>query len=438
MLKFIREYQLLIVVTIIVVIAGLASSLIAYVLIPLAFVLFMVRGYHKEVLLFFYMILVFSDNNNLEFASKIKPLLIILFAAFSLKHGSLRAGNKVFKPFAIFFVYTLVLLWFSPDLMRSFQKNLSYILLFLTIPGYTVYLIDKYGSKVIMDMVNLSVVIMVIGLVFTLLFPEIAYSHGGRLRGILGNPKGLAMFCFFNLLLFQLFKDHLDDSWLSKVDRIIIIGIILVTLVLTGSRTSWLAVLIFLFFRQFSRIPPMISFLLLATIVWAYDYIFIVGVAFVTELGLTKQFRLNESEAVGFASGRTVAWKYAWQEIQKNYFFGRGWAYDEIWIFGPVQETLKLLNHQGGVHNTFLIIWLNTGIIGLIIYGISLFYVFLKAARNSMLALPILFAGLFVANFEPWLGSSLNPYTIQFLICLAVILHLPKIRENEKNGFVKA
>jgi O-antigen ligase len=162
-----------------------------------------------------------------------------------------------------------------------------------------------------------------------------------------------------------------------------------------------------------------------------YDYIFIAGIGAVQQMGLGAQFRIEESETVGFASGRAVAWKYAWEEIGKNYFFGRGWSYDEIWIFGPIQQTLNMLNHQGGVHNAFLIIWLNTGIVGLITYGISLIYLFLKAAKNSMLALPILFGSLFVANFEPWLGASLNPYTILFLICLSVMLHLPEIQSNE-------
>ena len=121
----------------------------------------------------------------------------------------------------------------------------------------------------------------------------------------------------------------------------------------------------------------------------------------------------------------------------KKYIFGRGWAYDEHWILGPIQETLKLLNHQGGVHNVYLILWLNTGVVGLLIYLSSLIHLFFRAAKNSGLALPILFACLFVANFEPWLAASLNPFTIQFIICISVILHIPEINYEERVEIIK-
>ena len=67
------------------------------------------------------------------------------------------------------------------------------------------------------------------------------------------------------------------------------------------------------------------------------------------------------------------------------------------------------------------------------IVGRPLTQLFFNAAKNSGLALPILFACLFVANFEPWLAASLNPFTIQFIICIAVILHIPEINYEDQN-----
>ena len=172
-------------------------------------------------------------------------------------------------------------------------------------------------------------------------------------------------------------------------------------------------------------------------IVLVYDYVFILGLTMIDQLGLGNQFRLEGAQSIENASGRTIAWRYAWEEIQKNMFFGRGWSYDEYWIFGPIQKTLNLLNHQGGVHNVYLILWLNTGAVGLLLYLFSFIQLFFEAAKNSGLALPILFACLFVANFEPWLAASLNPYTIQFIICIAVILHIPEINYEERVEIVK-
>ena len=428
----------MIIAIIIVAITGAILPIASYFLVPIIFVLFMVKGYYKEVLLFFYVILVFSDNPDLRFAKTIKPLLMIIFALFAIKNSNLLAGNKIFKSFTIFFSYTILLLLISPIFVKALQKNLSYILLFLTIPGYVTYLIDREGPKILLDMVNLSVLLMIIGLVLVPIFPNIVYSHGGRLHGLLENPNGLALMCFFNFILFQLFKDTFSKmNILSRINNITIVTVIILTLILTGSRTSWLAVLIFIFFRQFSGISPSISLAIMFTIVLVYDYLFVIGLSLIGQLGLGEQFRLEGSQSIENASGRTVAWRYAWEEIQKSIFFGRGWAYDEHWIFGPIQETLKLLNHQGGVHNVYLILWLNTGVVGLLIYLSSLIHLFFRAAKNSGLALPILFACLFVANFEPWLAASLNPFTIQFIICISVILHIPEINYEERVEIIK-
>jgi len=435
LLDFIREYRILIIATIIVAFTGWLLPIVSYILVPLIFILFIAKGHHKEVLLFFYVILVFSDNPDMFFAKKIKPLLILIFTLFTVKNSNLWAGNKVFKSFAIFFSYTILLLLLSPNTLVAFQKNLSYILLFLTIPGYVTYLIDREGPKILLDMVNFSILILLIGIVLIPIFPNMVYSHGGRLHGLLGNPNGLAMMCFFNFILFQLFKDTFSEmNILSRINNITIIIVIIFTLYLTGSRTSWISVLIFLFFRQFSGISPTISLVIMLFVVLVYDYVFIIGLTIVDQLGLNNQLRIADgAESVENASGRTVAWRFAWEEIQKNMFFGRGWAYDEYWIFGPIQKTLNVLNHQGGVHNVYLILWLNTGAVGLLLYLFSLTQLFFNAAKNSGLALPILFACLFVANFEPWLAASLNPFTIQFIICIAVILHIPEINYEDQN-----
>ena len=83
--------------------------------------------------------------------------------------------------------------------------------------------------------------------------------------------------CF---ILFQLFKDTFSKmNILSRINNITIVTVIILTLILTGSRTSWLAVLIFIFFRQFSGISPSISLAIMFTIVLVYDYLFVIGLS---------------------------------------------------------------------------------------------------------------------------------------------------------------
>jgi O-antigen ligase len=92
---------------------------------------------------------------------------------------------------------------------------------------------------------------------------------------------------------------------------------------------------------------------------------------------------------------------------------------------------------EGGVHNSYLILWLNTGLIGVIVYFRSFFLSFFKANKNTKLAFPIMFSVMFSINFEPWLMSSLNPFTIGFLLILTLMTedifqNAPSINESDE------
>jgi len=123
-------------------------------------------------------------------------------------------------------------------------------------------------------------------------------------------------------------------------------------------------------------------------------------------------------------SGRSVAWHFVWQKIQDDLFIGHGFGYDEALMRRNYYE-LSRLGHQGGVHNSYLSLWLNFGLVGLIIYFRSFLLFFFKAAKNNGLALPIMYAILFSATFEGLLIGSLNPH----MFCMLVIFAL--ISENE-------
>ena len=96
-------------------------------------------------------------------------------------------------------------------------------------------------------------------------------------------------------------------------------------------------------------------------------------------------------------------------------------AYEE-YLYMINRHALSALGHQGGVHNTFLALWLNTGIIGLVLWLVGLFRTIFKAVAISYTALPFLYTVLFSAFFEAWLMGSLNPYHITMLLILAVTI----------------
>lgn len=432
MFEFIFKNIQFFAIAILAVTVGYYAPVASYLLIPLLFLSFIRNKQELYMFLFLYLLLVLSDNLAFRFASSIKPIVMIIFAGYIASNKRFVNENPIFKTFLVFFVYTILLLPLSPDLFRSAQKNISYILLYFSVPGFIMYLIKKYGELSILGIIRLCALILLIGIGLRIVAPHLVISHEIRFTGLFGNPNGIAIFSFFTFALLKVFKEHLNkDNTLSNTEYWLIVFLIFGSLLLSRSRTSLLAMVLFIFFNQFRSIPKIISFMTVLFMVAAYDFLLNGIISLIMQLGLGQAFRIEGTESIEKASGRIIAWEYAWEEIQNSFYFGRGWIYDEIWIFGPIQEKLNLLNHQGGVHNTFLILWLNTGLVGLVLFLYALLSNFFKAAKKSDLALPILYAVIVLAMFEPWLSSSLNPYTIILLTCLTIMLKSDSLYEVE-------
>jgi O-antigen ligase len=95
----------------------------------------------------------------------------------------------------------------------------------------------------------------------------------------------------------------------------------------------------------------------------------------------------------GFSDGnRLTSWQLAWQSIQSNWLIGVG--------IGDVKTTMQLLyatyfpqvlpENRLMPHNQFLLIWMGTGIIGLLVFLISIIYIIIQKQ-----------------NYKKWLFASL-------------------------------
>ncbi|MCB0803714.1 MAG: hypothetical protein KDB74_11490, partial [Flavobacteriales bacterium] len=208
---------------------------------------------------------------------------------------------------------------------------------------YKLFYDDK--KYLLSRIVGFIVVIICANLVFALFFSS-AYSHGGRLRGFFGNPNGLAMFCLFGVLFYEVSRKAVVFLE-RKSEYLVILGLLVSTLLLTGSRAALFSVIIFYVYVRFVKFSPFLSFLSLVLITVGFDYFSQLGTELVIGLGLSQELRLEGAQGISTASGRLIAWKFAWEEIQNSFYMGRGWAYDEFWIFGPIQRVLNDLNHQG-------------------------------------------------------------------------------------------
>jgi O-antigen ligase len=419
MLDFIARNKVTLGIFFIWYLIGSVSSLAFFPVGALTIFLWWRRRLFFEILLGFLFILVLSDNlkYTTDFANTFKNLYIVLLAAISiLERRSFNVNNRFFLYFIPFIAVSLIGLYFSPQAFKGLQKTLSYILILFVTPQFLVKSFKDLGPVVIKDIIYLGVSVILLGFIFRFTDPGIAFSHGGRFRAIFGNPNGLGIFLIV-LFAFALISREYFKGLFSKSDVRLIFLSILLALVWSASRSALISVSLLFLFTRFYKLSPFLGFIGFLGLAFTGELLLNNLVEIVTALGASDFLRVETLEG---GSGRYIAWQFAWEAIQDHFWFGRGFSFDE-YLMVANEDYLSELGHQGGVHNTYLIIWLNTGLVGLLLFLRAYLILFIKASKNTPFAFPVLYAVLFSITIEPWLAASLNPFTIMLLMSLVVM-----------------
>ena len=411
---------------------------IGYAFLPLSLLLLKSRDKTMELILGFLIVLVLSDvhkevwrDNIFTNAKNIYILLLTMFLF--LERHRFTPLSRIFAIFLPFFIYSFFPLIFSLAPATGVQKTLSYALLFLVVPNYILTNYREHGWDFLRNMVFFMTLILIAGIVLRLIDPSKVFIMG-RFHGIFGNPNGMAIYSFLVFVLAGVLNS-LNPKMFTRGERILVFGVILYCLVVSGSRASLAAVMIYVLFNRFFSFSPFLGFIVLLAVVGISEVVSQNLAPIVMALGLEEYFRLQTFEG---GSGRYVAWQFAWEKIQDFLIFGGGFATDET-VMRQNYHILERLGHQGGVHNSYLSMWFNMGIVGLVIYFRSFLLLFIKASKMAPMALGAMFAVLFSINYESWLVGSLNPYTIVLLILMTVlseeeITGWRKLAEEEEEG----
>lgn len=420
MRNFLEKYWILLAFCYLIYVTDSFQSIVSVALTIAGTLYFISRRNNTAIFILFWFTLIMSDNYFIGFGRTTKPILILLFSGYYFLHNSTTKGNRLLLYFLPFLGIAALALLMSPDIGSAVQKYLSYGLLVFSIPIVALQMGKSEDQIDFRSLFYFSLIIVLVCL-FQYWFGDSSISHGGRLRGLFGNPNGLGMFCLFSILLLETIRYFKPDS-VEGYEYYVSLLIIFLVIFLTGSRASLISVVIFYMFKRLTRISPFIGLTSVILLLLTYDIIVQSGIDILINIGLQQRFRIT-GEQTTLASGRLIAWKFAWDEIQKSFFLGRGWNYDEIWIYGPISKLLSSLNHQGGVHNSFLIFWLNNGLLGLTAFVGGMVALVVEVAKKNLLIFPIIYACLFQAYFEPWMAGSLNPYTLIFLLILTMTLN---------------
>ena len=400
-------------------IGGFLASIPVFLLV---FVIFWRHKRYDDLFIAFLTILVLSDTlpeqfAALEFAKQLKNLVIVsLIGIMVVNRRDFAPFNPFVKRFVPFFIVAVIALYATQSASVSIQKTLSYLLLFIAVPNYVSTCYRKYGDEFFKRLVHFLVFIVLICVGLKYLIPEVGLSHGARLRGLFGNPNGLGIFLILSTILFTVVR-HYYSSLFSRWSVIAIYGIFILATYWSGSRTALMAILLFLIFLRVFRFSPVLGILMFLGVAFYLNYVLNAILDTIQSFGLGEAFRLETLEE---GSGRLIAWQFAWDNIQDYFFMGRGFGYDEH-LMRANFKMLSMRGHEGGVHNTYLILWLNTGLVGLALYFRAFFLYFIAASRFTTIAFPAMMAVMLSIMFEPWLAASLNPFTSLFLVILVTI-----------------
>ncbi|MDQ3100837.1 MAG: O-antigen ligase family protein, partial [Bacteroidota bacterium] len=394
MIEFLRYQFAFILIALSWVVVAIYGQAMIYAWLPITILFMKSRDQWPELLVGLLLFLVLSDMDKafqqMAIVKGAKNVFIILLASlFLLERNRFFPFSRVFNIFLPFFIYSFFPLIWSKVMFLGVQKTISYGLMFLIIPNYVLYNFRLLGWQFFKNLLQFMACILIAGVAANF-FGDISTDVAGRFRGLFGNPNGMAIYCYLCILLLTVVL-AINKEALTFKEKAVLYVIFFYFLIISGSRSSLAATLIFVVFQRSFSYSPFLGFVLLLGIFGVAEVISSNLQPIILALGLEEYFRLNTLED---GSGRYFAWEFAWGHIQNFLVFGGGFANDEA-LMKYYRLYLERMGHQGGVHNSYLSFWLNVGIVGLAIYLRSFFLLFIKASKMVPMSLAVMFSVLF-------------------------------------------
>lgn len=422
----------------IIVVAVLANfAPLMLLAIPLVLVAVSSVFFSRGILIFLTTLcLALSQNPFRMVQSAATQLRWVFFILFTLHvFGDIFLGRTVrkIKSFdllaVIFVIYAFLSVVYSPFPSLTLERSTTVLVLYISV----FWIIWKYAyeqgpEKIVYLMLNVIKLIIIISFLMIFVSAHRVFLSG-RFQGILQNPNSLGITCaiFLPLILWQFLET-------KKTISLFIFFLMLIGLFLSASRNSINASVIalgyFIYMRSMKNKPLIFfsSLSLILMLVWFTQT-------------LAKEFfhGYYRVESIFSIGGRIEIWPTALNLIADKPIFGYGFGVEEKILY---LKNAMLRSQFGGaaVHNSYLGMMLQLGIIGLAIFFIPLFILLLKelfsrqdapipSLRHALRASFI--AGLLCSIFESWVYSVGNAQAFPFWI-MVMLLVFYRYQDKEK------
>jgi O-antigen ligase len=389
-------------------------------------------------------------------ASRVCSLFFLFVVCERIARRFLHSG---YKPDAPTLLIMALWLYFLTNIVSSVflgtRASFSHSYLYSVLVGSGALLLSQHESNtVVCTARNAFFILIVLSAVMLVFRPELVISTnyiGGlipgfnlRYYGLSNHPNAFAPLIV--VFIMCLWSRPFSAYWVNRLGWII--GC--VSLVLTQSKTCWIAMATCVictgyfrygdFFRQrifHFRHSQFLAALLFLVMLFTGVLGFIIMFADPGEV-IYSFFATNEGATLLSLTGRDQIWEAAIREWKNNPLFGYGltiWDNDYL-VYNGLPTTAVSAHSQfyQSLSSAGII-----GVVGLVIYAITLFQYALKTAKSSLGLSISLFIVIFAESFSetPLMIVNLGQETLPHLLLLMVIAsHL--VPKNVKNLGVKA
>lgn len=321
----------------------------------------------------------FSSNGDATGGTlaRVEQLLVWGLACFIMSAAFPRVARAAarHKSLSVFALLAFVSISWSPDPVDALRRSVLFGLTLL----FSLYLAEYYDPQEQMLLILFTGVIAVIASYLAVfLLPGFGYGYEGEWKGIFGHKNDLGMYVIF--LVSPVFFLRLKQSLVGIVAAGIV-GLAAVLVFMSQSRTAWLLMFVF------------------ACYVCAYKLIarfrrrdaILLSAAVMSIAGVMMTFAVTQYDSLlrlmgktADLSGRFQIWKAVAFAISKHPFLGYG--YGGFWDQSQGESMNVMLavgfplNHA---HNGYLNLWLQLGLVGLLLFIWSL----VAATRNGVKSL---------------------------------------------------
>lgn len=350
-------------------------------------------------------------------------------------------------PILIFIVINFLFIFNNEILLigfTEFVRVISFLLMY-----FAVYLIIKSNADIkhIISTVIFSSVIPMIYAVFEWGFGLGIYTNPGfdnRIAGTFGHPN---VFGYFLLIIISLIMYILLEYKLNKTDQYLIISynvILSVLLILTYTRGAWIGLFILLLGIGFVKMPKMSTFLgiilvpVISLILFIYDWLqknILIGYPAIKKIPIINRITgLFDGDPSDSILWRRQMWDDMINKGLESPIIGYGTG--SVTTITEQVRGLKLGALE--VHNDYIKVFVESGLIGLVIYLFMIvsilglvFYNYLKTKNNYILITLFISLAVYLSSLWDNLLRQTAVMWIYFVI-LAISFKIFEIHKEEK------